>query len=376
MNNISQIHNCYGCGVCAVVCPRSIIDIRLNSNGFYEPYIEEGNKCVNCGLCLEVCAFNHQTIAVECIAEPRSYAAWSNDKRVQLKCSSGGVGFEIGKVLIDEEYKVCGVRYNAEKNRAEHYIASTEEELLQSIGSKYIQSFSVNAFQSIDEKQKYLVTGTPCQIDSFRRFIKKKNIEDNFVLLDFFCHSVPSMLVWDYYTALAEKKVGRIMDASWRNKTTGWHDSWEIGISGQGAEKKTFWSSKKSQGDLFYKLFLGDYYCNPACREKCKYKYNSSSADIRIGDLWGRKYSDNEDGVSALIAFTTTGQEVIGKLKGCTLIEHPFEIVAEGQMRKNVGKAYCALLMRVCLKWDAPLFIVNSVMSVERILRKLSKIFV
>ena len=39
MNNISDIKNCYGCGVCAAACPRNIIQIRLNKKGFYEPYI-------------------------------------------------------------------------------------------------------------------------------------------------------------------------------------------------------------------------------------------------------------------------------------------------------------------------------------------------
>ncbi|WP_229101086.1 4Fe-4S dicluster domain-containing protein [Bacteroides stercoris] len=56
MNNISHIHSCYGCAVCAIACPKKIIDVRLNSNGFYEPYITDGAKCVNCGLCLEVCS--------------------------------------------------------------------------------------------------------------------------------------------------------------------------------------------------------------------------------------------------------------------------------------------------------------------------------
>ena len=37
--NISNIKDCFGCGVCATVCARHIIDIRLNNDGFYEPQI-------------------------------------------------------------------------------------------------------------------------------------------------------------------------------------------------------------------------------------------------------------------------------------------------------------------------------------------------
>ena len=90
---------------------------------------------------------------------------------------------------------------------------------------------------------------------------------------------------------------------------------------------------------MFYTLFLGDYCCNPACAKDCKYKYDKSSADIRIGDLWGNTYKDNDQGVSALITFTTKGKEIVEQLKDVTLVEHPFEVVAEGQMKENTHKA-------------------------------------
>ena len=196
--NVSGIKDCYGCGLCATICPQHIVTITLNTNGFYEPHITDKSRCTDCGLCTEVCSCLHDDLSLKkrCI---RSYAAWSNDAQVRRKCSSGGVGFEVGRTLMGEGYKVCGVRYNAETNCAEHYIAATIEELIPTIGSKYIQSYTVNGFKAINRKEKYLVTGTPCQIDSFRRYIQKFHCEDNFILMDFFCHSVPSMLLWKKY---------------------------------------------------------------------------------------------------------------------------------------------------------------------------------
>ena len=228
MRNISNIRNCYGCGLCATTCPRHIITITLNTDGFYEPRITDESQCTDCGLCTEVCSYLYDDLPLKdrCI---RSYAAWSNDNQVRRKCSSGGVGFEVGRTLMEEAYKVCGVRYNAETNRAEHYIATTVEELIPSIGSKYIQSYTVDGFKAINRKEKYLVTGTPCQIDSFRRYIRKFRCEDNFVLMDFFCHGVPSMLTWKKYIREVEKVTGKITYVSWRNKFTGWHDSWAMG---------------------------------------------------------------------------------------------------------------------------------------------------
>ena len=349
--NISNIKDCFGCGVCAAVCARHIIDIRLNADGFYEPQIMDAAKCTDCGLCTEVCSYSHDGLALT-DASIKSYAAWSNDTQVRRKCSSGGVGFEVGRALIDKGYKVCGVRYNPDTNRAEHYIAATVEELIPSIGSKYIQSYTVDGFKAINRKEKYLVTGTPCQIDSFRRYIQKFRCEDNFVLMDFFCHGVPSMWLWRKYVAEVEKKIGKITYASWRNKFTGWHDSWAMSMDGEKtgekvdwhdsynmliSEKKGFYNSRLSQGDPFYRLFLSDTCLGKACYDKCKFKYDHSSADIRIGDLWGKTYKDNEDGVSAAIAFTDKGNEVLHQCN-CTLVEHPFEVVAEGQMKTSPVK--------------------------------------
>ena len=365
MKNISTIHNCYGCGVCATVCSRNIINIELNKDGFYEPRIIDMDKCTQCGLCVDVCAFSHSELALSSKEEDiRSWAAWSNDEHVLRRCSSGGIGFEIAKQLIEKGYKLCGCRYDADAGRAEHYIAATPEEAVQSIGSKYIQSFTAEAFKAINRKEKYIVTGTPCQIDSFRRYIKKFRVEDNFVLLDFFCHSVPSMWAWKKYTQMVEREIGKITYASWRNKLTGWHDSYAIALEGENSARpkaidldeeealsvvSTDYFSRLTRGDLFLTLFLGDYCSNPACVKNCKYKYNRSSADIRIGDLWGDTYKNNDKGVSALVAFTEKGRSIVKSLENITLVEHPFEVVAEGQMKKNAGKAFLAFVAKKML---------------------------
>lgn len=353
--NISNVNNCFGCGVCSIACGKNLIKIIQNRDGFYEPFIAESDKCTDCGLCVDVCSYSHDDIS---LTNPHviSYAAWSKDPQVRRKCSSGGVGFEIGRSIIAEGGKVCGVRYNAEKNIAEHYVASTVQELIPSIGSKYIQSYTVDGFADIvkelrqakknEENPAYLVTGTPCQIDSFRRYIQKFKVEDNFVLLDFFCHGVPSKLMWDKYVAHMEKKVGKLIYVSWRNKFTGWHDSWAMAIDGEEKGepvnwhesynllirgKKSYLNSRLSQGDMFYRLFLSDACLGKACYDKCKYKYDQSSADIRIGDAWGKEFKDNEDGVSVAMSFTEKGNSYL-RLCNCELKKYPIEIICEGQM--------------------------------------------
>jgi coenzyme F420-reducing hydrogenase beta subunit len=330
--NISSIKDCYGCGVCATVCPMNIIEISLNSEGFYEPRIRETNKCTDCNLCMDVCSYSKNNLALE-KTEIKSYAGWSRDDLVRRKCSSGGIGFELERALIERDYKVCVVRYNPDMNCAEHYIATTVEQLLPSIGSKYIQSYTTNGFKAINRAHKHLVIGTPCQIDSFRRYIQKFKKEDNFILMDFFCHGVPSMLMWNKYLTEVEKITDKVTYVSWRNKDAGWHDSYNLLIKG----KEKIYSSRLSQGDTFYRLFLSDTCLGKACYEKCKFKCTESAADIRIGDLWGFKYRNNKEGVSGVLTFTRRGDELLHSISSLHIEPCSLRIVAEGQM-KNAPK--------------------------------------
>lgn len=331
MKNNVNFSYCYGCGVCATACPKNAITIKLNEDGFLKPFIDE--TCINCGICLKVCAFNHSEI---CIPNdkivPYSAAAWSKDDNVRYTCTSGGAAYEIEKFLLSQGFNIVVVRYDISEHKAEHYIARTETELIESIGSKYIQSQTYNAFRSLVKNQKYLVVGTPCQIDSLRRFIRMNKMEDNFILMDFFCHGVPSMLMWDKYLKELEQKIGTINTITWRDKETGWHDSWVMKVEGK-------YSSWFSKGDLFYQMFLKDRCLGRACYTNCKYKYDKSAADIRIGDLWGRKYEKDENGVNGIICFTLSGENLLNELNTILHIEPvPLEVVGESQMKKCAHK--------------------------------------
>lgn len=347
MNNISDIRSCYGCGVCALACGRKNIEIRRNADGFYEPNIIDAERCTGCGLCRDVCSYCHTETALR--EQPKaSFAAWSKEIGVRQVSASGGVGFEIGRYLISQGYKAVAVRYNTKEVRAEHYVATTIEEFFDSMGSKYIQSYTLNALRAVDRKQRYLMTGTPCQIDSFRRFIRKFHCEDNFVLLDFFCHGVPSHWVWLKYITEQEKRLGEIDYVGWRNKLCGWHDSWTMVIDGKeqqgeavdwhdsynmSKKEKSFINSRASQGDSFYSLFFGNNCLGKACYKHCKFKYDHSSADIRIGDMWGDTMAADEKGVTACIAMTEKGRQVLAATN-CEFSEYPFDVVAEGQIRQ------------------------------------------
>lgn len=373
--NISSLKDCYGCGVCVISCPVKIIELIENRNGFYSPRIINESKCINCGLCLKVCAYYNKGVAKSENTEIKTFAAWSSDETIREMASSGGAGYEIGKKLIEDGYNAIGVRYNYKKNRAEHFISSSIEQFLQSVGSKYIPSYSVDALNSINKNNKYLVTGTPCQIDSIRRYIQHFRIENNFVLLDFFCHGVPSLLLWDKYIENITKKIGSIGYISWRNKATGWHDSWAINADSKDSVKHckslesiSFkshdYTSRRSAGDIFYYFFLGNYCLNKCCYSSCKYKLYNSAADIRIGDLWGSKFKNNSEGITATVSFTKKGEEVLlkmGEKDYLILLEESKKATAEGQMADCAKKPYIRGIIMAQLRMRFPLQIIKNI---------------
>lgn len=372
-NILTNKKYCYGCGVCEIICPKKIISLQLDSEGFYYPTINNNNLCIECGLCTSICGFE-KTLLPTSETNPKGYAAWSNNDYIRINSSSGGVSYEILSYAIENGYKACVVRYNIKRNIAEHYIATNKQELLSSLGSKYIQSYTVKALNEININEKNIIVGTPCQIHSIRQYIIKKKCEDNFILIDFFCHGVPSIKMWNKYLKDKTKHLSQINDISWREKSTGWHDSWGIKIKTKNIEIINKWS----KGDIFYKLFLGHFCLGKSCHKDCKYKMYHSAADIRLGDLWGNTYSKDDKGVSAIICFTDKGKDLVEKAN-INRIEIDKEIVTEGQMKSNANPAYMRSLAMYLLKCPQisieflriPIFIESLIKLPKRIINKL-----
>nr|WP_106633692.1 Coenzyme F420 hydrogenase/dehydrogenase, beta subunit C-terminal domain [Alistipes sp. Marseille-P5061] len=343
------INDCFGCAVCAKVCPKHIIEVRLNKDGFFQPQISSVVNCIKCGLCVDVCSFYNEGVALVA-QQVNAFAGWSNDVAVRQKCSSGGVGFELARVALSLGYKVCAVRYDVDQNVAEHYIATTVEQLNESVGSKYIQSNTLIGMRQIDPNDRYIVFGTPCHIDSFRRYLRKIRKEDNFILVDFFCHGVPSYLLWYKYLDHIKDRIGEIKRVKWRDKKDGWHDSWAMDIQGGTGHLYI----KMSDGDLFLKTFLSDSCLSKACYDNCKFKYSKSSGDIRIGDAWGRLYRNNSQGVSAVVCFSKKGLSLL-KQSNCRIIKHDFEQIAEYQMKENARRPLIYPYVQQLLRCNEPL---------------------
>lgn len=315
---------CYGCGICVRVCGKHILDLKLNSDGFYEPVAINADGCTNCGMCSSVCSF-HSTIKT--YTPIKAYAGWSKNVENRKNSSSGGVAYELARYALSINYSFIGVRYNVEKKCAEHYITDNVDELKESQGSKYLQSFTIDALKQINRKKKYIFIGTPCQVASMRLFIEKCKLSENIILIDFFCHGVPSYTLWNKYLKEHSKGIDGIYSISWRNKERGWHNSYCITIEGENKKNLSY-----RENDDFFSFFLGDACLGKACYDSCKFKSRNSCADIRLGDFWGKEYSKNEDGVCSVVINTDKGYNILSS-SGVELKEHSFEMIYQGQMK-------------------------------------------
>lgn len=342
MGNVSNNEYCYGCGVCAISCPVKAIMMTINNEGFYKPVIDN-KACINCGICSQICSYNSPNILDVDTKGIKSFASWSNDEWIRLNCSSGGVAYTISECFLKKGYDICAVKYDIEKEIAVHYISDSVEALKESIGSKYIQSYSVSGLERINFQKKNLVVGTPCMIDSLRRLLRRKKAEGNFILVDFFCHGIPSSFLWKKYIKIMNHRLGSIQKVHWRSPNAKWHDSLKMHIIGE----RDVYDGGINQRDIFYKLFLQDYCLGKACYSKCKFKMGKSSADIRIGDLWGKAYRSDNKGVSAILTITKKGEEVLSETVGLYLKEENYATVTEGQMAisPNMPKLRRVLLM-------------------------------
>ena len=147
--SLSALRECTSCQMCAAVCSHNAINIKLNEDGFYRPYVNT-DKCTDCGLCTKVCyKFNPEVKVTtkDGLNKLIVRSAQNRSDSLLRKVTSGGVADALAKELLKLGYVCIGVIYNDDNHRAEHVVASTATETDAFRGSKYIQAYSYDAFK-------------------------------------------------------------------------------------------------------------------------------------------------------------------------------------------------------------------------------------
>ena len=284
--------DCCGCGACMNICPKAAITMEKDKYGFIYPGINR-ELCVQCGACKNVCAFQNTTIQK---SPEKIYAVAGKADELVSKSSSGGVFSVLAESVLESGGCVCGAVMLKEEGKSDdkrqwkvrHVICESKEYLYMLQGSKYVQSSMGTVFKDIRERLKHgqmvLFSGTPCQSDALKAFLK--HAYENLIIVDIVCHGVPSEQFFNDYVKNLEKEIGgEIIDFKFRDKSSGW-GSKTAKIRYIDTNKNICQRSISQSVSSYYSLFMESQICRENCR-RCKYACKERVGDITIGDYWG-----------------------------------------------------------------------------------------
>lgn len=288
---IDTVEVCFGCSACALICPRNAIEMDRDDDGFVKPRLNR-QKCVECGLCRKVCPSLQRTLlALEnSSCQVGKYSGFSEHS------SSGAIAYAISETAINRGEVVCGAIYDTEMMAVKHEIVSDLYGLNRVSGSKYLQSNPYTGLKDLLTKPRGILFGTPCQIAGFRNVIQHGKLEDAFLLVDIFCHGVPSQLLWTNHLKHLHEKYGISI-----------HDEVNFRFNG-GFNLKVGQYTGEAQIDPFYHLYLKRCTYADSCYQ-CPFR-RRSAADIRLGDYFIEKGNPQ----SVVFSLTEAGEACIEQL--------------------------------------------------------------
>lgn len=326
--------NCTGCGACVQRCPKQCISWTTIEFDFRYPQVDEAT-CINCGLCEKVCPINKELKAP---TAQKAYAAVHKDSSVLEKSTSGGAF----TALADMFFSQGGVVYGAAMlngMQVKHIRTEDRTAFAELRSSKYIQSDTGITYQMVEQdlKQRKVVlySGTPCQIDGLKCFLRKEY--ENLYTADVVCHGVGSQAYFDKYMEFAKERYGKIKALRFRSKE---YAGWSCGVvvvvvDTSNSEKKIpYWDFD----NYYYSYFLlGDVYRK--CCYSCKYANTKRVGDFSLGDYWGVEALNlplqTENGCSLLLVNNERAKKLLETVSDLDKVETTIEQAAHCNKQLN-----------------------------------------
>lgn len=312
MIEIKDKTKCCGCTACSSICPKGCIEMRMDEEGFLYPHVRE-NDCIHCNVCEKACPIlNH--IENEENLEQTAAIVQNKDQEICRQSTAGGAFTAIAEYTIDKGGIVFGVEIQPDY-KVRHTTVETKEELVKFRNSKYVQSDVGNAYvlakKQLESGRLVCFSGTPCQIEGLRYYLKKDY--ENLILVDVVCRAVPSPGVWKKYIAMETERHGDMQSIRFRDKTLGYQYSTMELKDNRG---NVYRGGIESQPWL--RMFFSGMIIRPSCTE-CVFRSRYRNSDFTIWDcfnVYSIDKSFNEDiGTTRMLIHTKKGQQIFEQIK-------------------------------------------------------------
>lgn len=311
--------NCTGCGICTQVCGVKCISMETDKHGFVVPVVDE-RTCIQCGKCSLNCPENNEYKPNP--ESPQIWIGYAKNEKILQTSSSGGVFFLIAQRIIQKGGIVYGASID-ECGRVFHSRVDNEYELSRLQKSKYAQSVCTEVYSQVKEdlrtKTYVLFVGTPCQVYALKMFLREEY--ENLILVDFFCHGIPSSKMFqDYVNAIKCKSGQKIRTIDFRDKMEGWRN---FDFSIEYENKKKYWFYHDE--DFYMRIFLKNLISRESCYD-CRYKTLNRHSDITIADAWGveaisKKIREEDGGSSIILLHTKMGEKIFDGIMDKMILE-------------------------------------------------------
>ncbi len=386
---------CTGCGICECACPQGAIEMIVK-DAMFVPRVDETlcNNSKGCHRCYDACpgvgvnlvGMAKDLFKAEGTKEDKMvgryiqcYTGFSNNHDIRWHSASGGMVSQL-LIWLLEKGKIDGAvvtKYdNGNPLMVNTFIATTKEDVLDARSSKY-GPVTMNHLADDLKKangSRYVVVGLPCHIHGIRKLMAlDKKLEDKiFGLFAIYCSGERTFHLTEH--VMKERGIDRTKLRYFAYRDEGCLGSM-VAITDEGGKtdndgmrihernSETYLSTgeKKVFKDRYQNYYhpLRSFFIPRRCL-LCIDHYGEL-ADISLGDIHVKPYSDDKVGVNSLIARSQRWKELLEECAddgAITLDMIPFDIVSSSQAMsfRKKGRNGAFINLGKKMGWVMPLY--------------------
>lgn len=235
----------------------------------------------------------------------KTYFSHAKDEEIRLAASSGGFCKAFLCYLVDNnivDYVIL-TRLKDNSTEPETIITNDKNKILNRTNSIYEFNNQTHILKDIDHSKTYAFIGLPCFVYYIKKQQQINKLMNIKLTISLLCNQAPSKKYKEQLIKDAECNVNEIVNIDYRH-----------GPSPGCVKIVDFKNQEKILGSHGYNWskYNTKYCFSPACCRNCSL-YESSFADIVVGDPWHTKYEKSKSGWTKVTAYTQTAIDLIEK---------------------------------------------------------------